>query len=279
MSRFGSSPEGFEIAALKKRQTELWDPMAPGPGTPWEDRATHGIVGAFLRTCAASITGPGKLATSIRRPETTGDVRSFVVGCGLLWGVSTATCLAMGLWAKSKGIDLPKGYKVEAEDVSGLWAGLYLLVAFAATTVGVVGLWMLYSAVYNRLVQQEARPVKLTEPLMANVVGYAFGPAILAPLSVVAPLFPRADRTLVGLVGPLLAVALMLIAMITTGTSTRLRLRLSAAAVDAVLGLAALVAIAAAGSFVSTFVNYLPVPDPVPLVDIKVQEANGPTRL
>ena len=79
MSKFGT-PQGLEIAALKKKQTATWDPMAHGPGTPWEDRATHGLVGAFVKTAVASLTRPRQLADQLRRPETTNDARSFVVG-------------------------------------------------------------------------------------------------------------------------------------------------------------------------------------------------------
>ncbi len=256
MSRLGS--EGFEIASLKKKQTAVWDPMAHGAGTPWEDRATHGIVGAFLKTCLASLTGPRKLADQIRRPETTGDVRSFVIGCGLMWGFSAAEHVAWGLYHKAHS---PPPPKYDLDETNNLWVAIDLIVPLVGVAVGIVLLWMMYTAIYNRLVAQEANNVKLPEPLIGNVAGYAFGPSLLAPIP---------------LVGPVLAAVMMLFAFAAVGTSSRLRLRASAAVIDAVLGFVALVAVAGAGSAIPYLASDRLITSGVPTFPTDVNEANQP---
>ncbi len=257
MSRTGG-PESFEIAALRKKQAAVWDPMAPGVGTPWEDRATHGTLGAFLRTCFASMTGPRQLVAKIRRPETTKDARSFVIGCAILWGLSAAGHVAWGLWHKAHS---PPPPKYDLDEVSNLWVGIDVAVSLAGAAVGVVLLWMIYTAIYNRLVAQERRSVKLTEPLLGNIAAYAFGPSLLA---------------IVPVVGPPLAVLGILVAMIAVGLSGRLRLKVATAAVDAVLGFLAIFAIAAAGSAVVYLASDNVIPSGVPTVAKTVNEANQP---
>ena len=256
MSSTGS-PD-FEIAALRKKQEAVWDPLAHGPGTPWEDRGTHGTVGAFFKTCVASLTGPRRLADSIRRPETTTDARGFVIGCGILWGLSAAGHVGWALWHKAHSPP-PVGY--DLDEVNTLWVVIDLVVPLVGGTVGVVMLWMLYTAVYNRLIQQEARTVRLTEPLIANVAAYAFGPALLA---------------LIPVVGPPLAIVAMLVVMIVIGTSSRLRLRAAAAIIDALLGFLAIVAIAVAGCAIVSYASDRIVTSGVPLVEHVKNEANEP---
>ena len=235
MSNTGG-PAGFEIAALRKKQEAMWNPMSPGPGTPWEDRGTGGTVGAFLKTCLASLTGPRKLADSIRRPETTADARGFVIGCGLLWGLSAAGHVFWALHHKANHpemLDKKLDLHLDVGQFDTLWLAIDLLVALAGGAAGVVGLWMIFTAIYNRLAAQETRNVKLPEPLIANVAAYTFGPSLLAVIPVV---------------GPLLGVLAMLAVMIAVGTSSRLRLRAAGAVINALLSFLVVVAIAAAGS-------------------------------
>ena len=264
MSKMGT-PEGFEIAALRKRQEAVWDPMAPGVGTPWEDRATHGTVGAFVKTCLASLTRPRKLVDAIRRPETTADARAFVIGCGLLWGLSAAGHVGWALYHKAHHPELldPKTtLELGVGEYSYLWVGIDLLVALAGGTVGIVLLWMLYTAVYNRLVAQEARSTRLTEPLLGNVAAYAFGPSLLAIIPIVGP--------------PLAAVAMLLV-MIAVGTSpNRLRLRPAAAVIDALLAFIAMAAVGVVGSAVLHFASDRFVPSGVPTEDKTAGDANQP---
>ena len=259
MSR-SDAPEGFEIAALKKKQQAVWNPMAAGRGTPWEDRATHGTLGAFLKTCVASLTRPRNLADTIRRPETTTDARSFVIGCGVLWGISAAGHTAYALYRKAHHPELLPP-KVVLDETSTLWIVIDLLVPLVGGVVGILLLWMLFTAVYNRLVQQEARTVKLTEPLIANVTAYAFGPAILAVIPVV---------------GPVLAAVAVLLVMVVMGGSSRVRLRFSAAVIDALLSFLAAAAVGVAGSFILYGLSDKVLPSGVPTVERTANDANQP---
>ena len=252
MSSSGS-PEAFEIAALKKKATAFWDPMAHGVGTPWEDRATHGVAGAFVKTCVASLTGPRKLAAQIRRPETTGDVRGFVVGCGLAWGLSAAGHLAFGLYRKA--------HRPDVDVVSVPLCVVYVLLALVGGTVGVVLLWMLYTAIYHRLVSQETRTVTVPEPMLANVAGYAFGPSVLA----IIPVF-----------GPALALVGLFASMVGVGLSTRVRLKFATAVIDTVFGFAAIAAIGAGGTYLALKAGDYVLPEAISLVDPKSLEASRP---
>src|SRR5436309_9553602 len=81
-------PSNVAIASLDARKQTMFNRMAPGPGTPWEDRGSVGVVGAFFKTCFRSMFKPAELLDSIRRPETGGDSFAFAIGCGLMWAIS-----------------------------------------------------------------------------------------------------------------------------------------------------------------------------------------------
>src|SRR4051812_37597202 len=83
-----SPPPNVAIASLDARKQMMFNLMAPGPGTPWEDRGSVGVIGAFFKTCFRSMFKPADLLDSIRRPETGGDSFSFAIGCGLMWAIS-----------------------------------------------------------------------------------------------------------------------------------------------------------------------------------------------
>jgi hypothetical protein len=251
MSTYGQ-PE-FEIAALKKKQTAVWDPMAPGTGTPWEDRATNGVIGGFLKTCIASMTHPRRLVAEIRRPETHNDSRAFVIGCGICWGLSAAGHLGYGLWRRSK---LP-----DFIDFNTPVLAIYLVVALVGSVVGIVALWTLYTAIYNRLVQEETRRgVALPEPLIASACAYAFGPSILA----VIPVY-----------GPIAALVVMFVVMVIIGGSARLRLRIAASIIDAIFGFLAIAAVGIAGTALAYNANRV-APDAVNVLDQAAKLANEP---
>src|SRR5688572_2093762 len=88
MAKHVPPPPDFEIAALKQKVVEARNPMQAGSGTPWEDRGTLGLVGAFVKTCTMSLRAPAELFVQIRRPETIADGRGFAIGCAICWGVS-----------------------------------------------------------------------------------------------------------------------------------------------------------------------------------------------
>ncbi len=259
-----SGPPDFEIAALRKKQQAQWNPLAHGTGTPWEDRATVGTVGGFLKTCVASMVGPRKLVDRIRRPETTSDVRPFVIGCGAFWGLSAAGHVVWALHHKANHpelLDKKTALELDTGSFNNLWLAIDVVASLAGVAVGITLLWMLFTAIYNRLVAEEAKNVKLPEPLIANVVGYAFGPSLLAVIPVV---------------GPLVAAVLMLFSFIAVGGSGRLRLRMSAAVIDAVLGFLAVLAIASAGSGVLYLASDRLIPSAVPTVEKTNNDANRP---
>src|SRR3954452_10511067 len=81
------TPDDVQIASMNVRQATVGDLLAPGPGTPWEDRSSIGLIPAFFKTVIQSMTSPGTLLHSLRRPETTGDARVFVFLCGVFWGL------------------------------------------------------------------------------------------------------------------------------------------------------------------------------------------------
>src|SRR3954467_11193228 len=81
------APPALEMAALRARQARAYNPLEPGPGTPWEDRGSIGPVAAFFKTVGGMLTAPGALPESMRRPETAGDARAFAIGCGVFWGI------------------------------------------------------------------------------------------------------------------------------------------------------------------------------------------------
>ena len=262
MSRTGG-PD-FDIAALRQKQAATWNPMAPGVGTPWEDRATHGTAGAFVKTCIASMTGPRKLVASIRRPETTTDARAFVIGCAALWGLSAGYHTFWGLYRKAHHPELlgPKyNLALDPGQFDPIWLSIDLVVALAGASIGVFLLWMVYTAIYNRLVAQERRAVKVTEPLLGNIAAYAFGPSLLAIIPVVGP--------------PLAAVGIFC-SMVAVGLSGRLRLKFATAVIDAILGWLAIVAIAAAGSGLLYVLSDNLIASAVPTVPKETSEANQP---
>src|SRR6266705_6979086 len=81
-------PPNVAIASLDARKQTMFNLMAPGPGTPWEDRGSIGVIGAFFKTAFRSMFKPAELLDSIRRPETGGDSFSFAIGCGVMWALS-----------------------------------------------------------------------------------------------------------------------------------------------------------------------------------------------
>jgi hypothetical protein len=218
-------PENIEIASLKRKQATLFEPMRPGVGTPWEDRGTHGTVGAFFKTCFASMFSPGKLTTSIRRPETTSDARGFLFGVCGLWAISGLMHYVYFVWRETKDplfneINSPQVY-VLGLITAGLCGG------------GTFLLFRLYTAIYGKLASQEKGSTALPDVLIYNVSAYALGPSLLA---------------LIPLAGPFLALVWIFASMVGIGSS-RLQLKLPAAIIDSLISLAAVVAIVVAVYF------------------------------
>jgi hypothetical protein len=212
-------PDNIEIASLRKKQRVIFDPMAPGEGTPWEDRGTHGTVGAFIKTCIMSLTAPGKLTNSIRRPETITDARAFLFGISGIWAVSAVIHYAYFVWKESKA----PGASVDQTPMIVLGLG-----SLAAGALGCFFLFKVYNIIYAALTANEKDSVLLPAPLIYNVNAYALGPSLLA---------------LIPFAGPPVALVWCFADLVAVGNK-RFRLKMAASIIDALLGFVAVLAIA-----------------------------------
>ncbi len=226
MSR--TPPPEFQIAALQKKKTEVFDPMAAGPGTVWEDRGTHGTLAAFLKTCVGSMTNVGTMTRQIRRPETTADARPFVIGCCICWAVSAAVHGGIYFWRASR----PETAEVHPRDLA-----IELAIFTAAAGFGAYFLFRAFNAMWAKMIAQEKDAPLFPGPLIYNVTAYAMGPSLLA---------------VVPLVGPPVAFLLIGVNAVRIGIQ-RFRLRFAAAMIDAVLGLAAVIGLVG----VAVLIGYL----------------------
>ena len=231
------TPDNIEIASLKKKQVAQFNPMTPGSGTPWEDRGTHGTVGAFFKTCIMSMLSPGKLANQIRRPETRNDATAFVIGCAICWGLSA---LLHGLILYPHFRDLPHA------DFDSTNYIIYCVIGMLAGGGGMWGLFMVYTAMYHKLVSQEKSQSALPTVLLYNVNAYALGPSLLA---------------LIPFAGPPLAILLIGINQVAVGIK-RLHLRFAAAAIDALLSLIVVLVLGFVGYWVGDIVLHQVITQP-----------------
>ena len=222
MSR-ARAPENIEIASLKKKQSTVVNFMASGPGTPWEDRGTHGTAGAFFKTSFASLFGVGKLVQLIRRPETTNDARSLVFGYSAIWGATGLLHYAIRVWQQSRVVD------AEVDRLSIII--IYGVLIALACGPGSYILFRIYNRIYGQLIAQEKGSGLVTAPVVYNINAYAMGPSVLA---------------IVPYIGPPLAGLMIFINLILVGKS-RLQLRPAAAVIDAIVGYAAVLGIILAG--------------------------------
>jgi hypothetical protein len=219
MSRI-KTPENINIASLKKKAANVFDPMRPGAGTPWEDRGTKGTVGAFFKTCGMSMFSPGTLTTAMRRPETVNDARAFLYGICGIWGISALMHYVYFVWKETKdplydGILQPN-------------ATILAIITLALGAGGCFVLFKVYTTIYGKLAAQEQGSVPLPDVLIYNVSAYALGPSILA---------------LIPFVGPFLAAIWIFVSMILIGKN-RLQLKVAAAVIDSLLPLLAVILIA-----------------------------------
>jgi len=223
------TPDNIEIASLKKKQVTLFDPMAPGSGTPWEDRGSHGTLGAFFKTCIKSLYSVGKLTTQIRRPETKTDALGFLIGCAICWGLSA---LMHGLLLYTHFRDLPN---TEFDQTNYI---IYCVIGMLAAGGATWALFTLYTLIYRKLVAQEKTQSVLPTVLLYNVTVYALGPSLLS---------------LIPFAGPPIAILLIGVNLVAVG-SKRLRLRFAAAAIDALLAFVVVLVVGFVGYFVGDIV-------------------------
>jgi len=178
MSKF-TPPDDIRIAALDQRlQTAHYDLMAPGRGTPWEDRGSVGTLTGFFRTCLRSMTHPAKLLDSIRRTSTPTDATAFVIGCGVMWGLSAL--IHTVLWY----VYLGKQHGVTIDPMLFWIAAALRSVGFG---VGAILVAKVATAIYYRLIAHDMTS-KAPQVLAYNVISYGLGPSLLALIPVIGPL-------------------------------------------------------------------------------------------
>jgi hypothetical protein len=177
------APAEIEIAALKQKAVAQSNLMQAGPGTPWEDRGSLGMIPAFFATCFKAITAPGQLWDQIRRPETTSDATSFAFGCGIVAGVSwvvhsLAWDLVYSGYALSDGVP-PLRVKSDPRFIVdwqtwGIGAALQMICAIAGTWL----LLKLANATYQKLLPH-GFATRIPQVLTYNVLAYSLGVVLL----------------------------------------------------------------------------------------------------
>ena len=231
-------PPNVAIASLDVRKQTMFNLMAPGPGTPWEDRGSIGVVGAFFKTCFKSMLKPADLLDSIRRPETGGDSRSFAMGCGLLWAIS-ALIHGYLYYRHMLGEETRTATSTTEDRITVLgqsWA-IWCVIAAVLAVIGVLLFQKIGSSVYYSLVATEMK--SKAPPILAyNMFGYCLGPSILA---------------IVPIAGPILAVIWITIALM-VGGATRLKISVKGSLIASLVSVAAMVGVASVTWFVAQYI-------------------------
>jgi len=212
-----TSPQDVQIRALdEKKQAQLIDMMAPGPGIPWEDRGSVGLVGAFFKTAFGMMFSPVNLLQKLRRPETAEDSNAFVYVIGVVWLLAMVIQSAFDYWLLYR-----TNTKIEFD------AKQYIInsaLEAIAAGVGAVVLCRFLGILYFKSISfdlsQPAPPV-----LAHNVVAYSTSPSLLALIPGSYGVIP---------LGALAALVWMLVLWI-KGARGRLRVRPGGAVVGPVL--------------------------------------------
>lgn len=169
-------PPDIQIPALQKKLVEMRNLMIPGPGTPWEDRGSQGVIAAFFSTCLMSLTSPMRLWNAIRRPETSHDAASFAFGCAWVWSMSFVLHGGLILLGRAMFYRVP-----EAGRYAMGWAMLALLPSAAILLLTRLG-----AHLYYKLIDMELRG-QAPEVLTYNLFAYSLGPCALALVPFVGP--------------------------------------------------------------------------------------------
>ena len=231
-------PPNVAIASLDARKQTMFNLMAPGPGTPWEDRGSIGVIGAFFKTAFRSMFKPAELLDSIRRPETGGDSFSFAIGCGVMWALSA---LIHGyLYYRhmvAEEVRTATSTTEERITVLGQPWGIWCVIAAVLAVIGVLLFQKIGSSVYYALVGTEMKS-KAPPILVYNIFGYCLGPSMLAIIPIAGPFFA----------------IIWIVFALSIGGTTRLKITVRGAVIASLVAVAAMVAISSAAWFVSTFI-------------------------
>jgi hypothetical protein len=232
------TPPNVAIASLDARKQTMFNLMAPGPGTPWEDRGSVGVIGAFFKTAFQSMFKPAQLLDSLRRPETGGDSFSFAIGCGVMWALA-AIVHGYIYYRHLLGEEERTRQSTTEERITVLGQPFVLWCAAAAVlaVVAVLIFQKFGSRMYYSLVSTEMTS-KAPPVLAFNLFGYALGPSLLA---------------LIPFAGPPIAILWIAIVLI-VGGSTRLKVSMKGAVVAALVVVSAMVGLCVAVWFVSRYI-------------------------
>jgi hypothetical protein len=201
MAKNIQAPDDVQIASMNVEYERIGNLMAPGPGTPWEDRGSIGASPAFFKTAIMSMTSPRTLLFSLRRPETPGDARVFAIICGVFWALS---------WVLHDFIafkQLPR-HEFDITEDGEVWI-LHVVLAL-------VGTWLLLniiSRLFFKLVSSGDAKAKAPQVLTYNVFAYCLGPSILALI----PFYIGPAIALVWIVGLFMYAAANRLAVKTSG--------------------------------------------------------------
>jgi hypothetical protein len=165
-------PQDVQIRALdEKKKAEFFDLMAAGPGVPWEDRGSIGILGGFFKTAFGMMFAPVQTLNKLRRPETAEDANAFA------WGIAVVWFLAMAI---QSAFDYLVLYRNDAKiEFSSNQYMINTALEAVAAAAGAVVLCRIISVVYYKLLAfdmgQKCPPV-----LAQNIITYSMSPSLLA---------------------------------------------------------------------------------------------------
>jgi hypothetical protein len=231
-------PSNVAIASLDARKQTMFNLMAPGPGTPWEDRGSIGVVGAFFKTCFKSMFKLADLLDSIRRPETGGDSFSFAIGCGLMWAIS-AGIHGYLYYRRMLGEEARTANSTTEDRLTVLgqpWI-IWCVIAAVLAVIGAILFQKIGSRLYYSLVGTEMKS-KAPPILVYNIFGYCLGPSLLA---------------IIPIAGPILAVIWITIAL-TVGGATRLKISVKGAVIASLVVVCAMVGLTIATWVVARYI-------------------------
>lgn len=199
------------------------EPREPAAATPWQNWTRTGVTRAFLQTCWMGLRTPVRLFELVGRSSAAYAGRhalSFVVGCGIVWGIGWNLVELTAFLHRGR-----------QDDVVAVNVSLFVINCALRLIVAPVALVLLVkfaANLWHSLVFADAsRAVSREEAF--NLFAYAMGPSILA---------------LVPLAGPPVAVAWILALMAVAGV-TRQRLTIGNAIVTGAISLFAAAAITA----------------------------------
>jgi hypothetical protein len=167
MPRNVETPADVDIHSMRKQFTQVGNLLEAGPGTPWDDRGSIGVVPAFVRTVKGMLTHPARLLAQLRRPETPGDARAFALICCGFWAASWVLHDVIAFARSNEEFDYTiQGYTWvghAAQGFAGCWFGLKLV-----------------TRLFYKLASAGEMRSRFPIVLANNVYSYCLAPSVLA---------------------------------------------------------------------------------------------------